>query len=62
MDFEGKVAEIRKNIDKASLVRSVADLSVGTVISFLISRRFLVFPVMILRTQIFDIRILVASI
>lgn len=32
MDFEGKVAEIRKNIDKASLVRSAADLSVGTVI------------------------------
>jgi hypothetical protein len=32
MDFEGKLAEIRKNIDKASLVRSAADLSVGTVI------------------------------
>ncbi len=32
MDFEGKLANLKKTLDEASLVKSVADLSVGTVI------------------------------
>ena len=32
MDFEGKLADLKKSIDEASLVKSAADLTVGTVV------------------------------
>ena len=32
MDFEGKLADLKKSIDETSLVKSVADLAVGTVV------------------------------
>lgn len=32
MDFEGKLSDLKKSIDEASLVKSAADLTVGTVV------------------------------
>ena len=32
MDFEGKLANLKKTLDEASLVKSAADLTVGTVV------------------------------
>lgn len=32
MDFEGKLADLKKSIDETSLVKSAADLAVGTVV------------------------------
>ena len=33
MDVEGKLADLKKSIEEASLVKSVADLTVGTIVS-----------------------------
>ena len=32
MDFEGKLSDLKKSMDEASLVKSAADLTVGTVV------------------------------